>query len=331
MLAAVATLSIVGAVVLLRGSATQLVVDGFPGSPLKCLDKPTVERIRSDPNSLMTAYSACHQELSERLKNFGFDEWGMKASFAALSAHAMAPYGPSIKLELADLLAEQHLDCDNYAVLTGHFVHILLPDHPDTFAVIGLDGGKVGNHAQVFLRVAERRRILADPTVGIIAATGYNELLSGKSVQPDMVQAFYAYNDPDILKFGKVVSEAITSGGYQPSDMLYYFPDLEGYLSFSHSLERKWTDPLDVDAIVRSFPTPRSRGPQKRAHCDASQEQILRPDISAKPVLDAYNVSLGSGLSKRASAARGGLRSSARGLVWADISATSPETSIVVF
>jgi len=201
-------------------------------------------------------YSACHDELSERLASLFLGEWGLKAAFAALAAHEMAPYGTSTQLGLAALLREQHLDCDNYAALTGHFVHILLPDHPNTFAVIGLDGGKLGNHAQVILKTGQHGHILADPTVGIIAATSYNKLLSGKPVPSEKVQAFYAHNDPQILKFGKVVYDTITSGRIRPSNMLYYFSDLQEYLRFSYAVGSAWTDPPDVEAIVRAFPTP---------------------------------------------------------------------------
>jgi hypothetical protein len=229
---------------------------GFPGSSLTCLGGTTIEGIRSDPNNgLAAAYSTCHDELSKRLANFDFDEWGLKATFAALTAHMMAPYGKSGEIELEALLREQHLDCDNYAALTGHFVRILIPDHPSTFAIIGLDGGKVGNHAQVILRVAEDRRILADPTVGIIAATSYNRLLSGNPVPLEKVEAFYAYNDPEILKFGKTVYDAIIHGSYRPSDMLYYFENMDSFIRFSSGLGKVWTSPPDVDAIAALFPT----------------------------------------------------------------------------
>jgi hypothetical protein len=74
---------------------------GFPGSPLTCLGGPTIEGIRSDPNDgLAAAYSTCHDELSKRLANSDFDEWGLKATFAALAAHVMAPYGESVQIEL---------------------------------------------------------------------------------------------------------------------------------------------------------------------------------------------------------------------------------------
>src|SRR5437868_12937857 len=77
------------ALVLAAGAASPLqqslggrVIGGFPGNALACLDKPTIEKIRSDPNkSLVAAYSACEDELSKRLTNFGLDELGPKASF----------------------------------------------------------------------------------------------------------------------------------------------------------------------------------------------------------------------------------------------------------
>jgi len=256
-------LSVLATVAAAQDSGRMAEIGGFPGRPLKCLDGSTVEKIRSDPSTLTVVYSDCHHELSERLASFGFDEQGLKAAFAAISAHAMAPYGSSQKFDLADLLREQHLDCDNYAVLTGYFVRILLPDHPDTFAMFGVDGGKVGNHAQVLLKVAEHWRILADPTVGIIAMTDYNALLSGKPVPPEQVRAFYAYNDPEVLKFGAVVYDAITSGAYRPSDALYYFWDLQRYISFARSIEAVSKDPPDVDAIVRLTPTPGARHLEK--------------------------------------------------------------------
>ena len=140
---------LVGSGFLLRQDlAVRRAVSGFPGKPLACLTRHMINGIRSDPRGgLVVAYSACRGELSIRLANFDFDEWGLKAVFAVLGAHAMAPYGGSAQFELQALLRERQLDCDNYAALAGHFIQILLPDHPNTFAIVGLDGGRVGNHA----------------------------------------------------------------------------------------------------------------------------------------------------------------------------------------
>jgi hypothetical protein len=231
-------------------------VTGFPGAPLKCLSQSSIEAIRNDPGQIFSGYSVCRDELSERLRHFGLDEWGLKAAFAAISAHAMAPYGNSVAVDLPILLREKYLDCDNYAALTGHFVDLLLPDHPGTFTVIGLQGKKIGNHAQVILRVAEEHRILADPTLGIIADIDYDALLSGRPVLPEKIQVFYVHSDPNIIAFGKTVYTAILSGSYLPSDLLYYFADMKSFLRFSHAIEPAFATPIDVDKIADALPTP---------------------------------------------------------------------------
>jgi hypothetical protein len=124
---------------------------------------------------------------------------------------------------------------------------------------------------------------LADPTVGIIAAAGFNEILSGKPVPSEKVVAFYAYDDPEIIKFGNKVYSAITSGGYRPSDLLYYFSDLRSYVSFSRALGRVWSDPPDIDAIARFFPTPGATA-LKRNLVAALPQKKLEAQVVQKPI-----------------------------------------------
>lgn len=232
-------------------------VSGFPGSPLKCLDRTQIEVIRNEPSALNAAYVSCQSELAERLRDLKLDEWGLKASFAVIAAHAMAPYGQSSAFELPVLMREKFLDCDNYAALTGYFVAILLPDHPRTFSVVGFEGKTIGNHAQLILRVGAHHRILADPTVGIIADVGYNALLSSKPVPAEKIQAFYAHHDADILKFGNTVYSAIASGSYRPSDLLYYFDSMKRFLIFSYAVQPAFEQkPINVDKIMSELATP---------------------------------------------------------------------------
>jgi hypothetical protein len=266
-------LSALGAAFQIQKSASLAAIEGFPGSPLQCLDKSTIEKIRRDVGSLGTAYSACRDELSKRLSSFHLDENGLKAAFAALAAHAMAPYGNSEKLELAELLQEQHLDCDNYAVLTGYFVGLLLPDLPRAFRVLGVQSKEIGNHAQVILRVGKHQHILADPTVGIIAETGYNKLLAGEAVPPEKIEAFYAFADPDIVAFGKKVYAAIAQGRYRPSDLLYYFSDIDSLVKWSYAVKPIFGAKLiNSDEIASVLPTPGGVRLRRQLAADAARK-----------------------------------------------------------
>jgi hypothetical protein len=229
--------------------AFMLSISAADASPLRCLSGPQVASVRESPSRLVDAFSECRAEIGSRLVNFSEDE--LKAAFAAVAAHASAPYGQSMAVRLADLLKEPDLDCDNYASLTGHFLNILLPGR-HTFGMAGFDGGAVGNHAQVFITV-DGQGIFADPTFGIIAKATFDHVLQGRSVEP--VHIFE--HNPNAVS--ATIISALRAGKYKPSDILYYYHSIDDYITYLESAAADWENPKhNVDKIVRPFPTPAS-------------------------------------------------------------------------
>jgi hypothetical protein len=245
------------AIVLTLGHWSLALADPFPGTPLQCLDVDAVAEIRSDPQLLSDVYDRCRSEFAKRLDGFELGDDDLRAAFAVMAAHAMAPYGNSTVFDLPTLLAEPVLDCDNYAALAGHFVRILLPGRPHVFAVAGFDGGAVGNHAQVFLSLQRGRQLLADPTIGLIADIGFNDLLRGKKLAAESVVVMHMHKDKDIDGFGNRVYQALVAGSYEPSDLLYYIDGLDRFINYSERIAPFFSQKsIDIPRLLEFFPTP---------------------------------------------------------------------------
>jgi hypothetical protein len=222
------------------------------GVTLECLSREVIESIRRNPPEILSAYNGCQSDLQRHLESWGLRRDQRYAIFAALVAHRMAPYGESLALTLDDLLAARQLDCHTYVALTGYLLRFL-PASDYRLRFLGFDGGVIGNHAQLLFETRDQS-ILLDPTIGMIAMIGYDELMMGAKVDPDRVFSAFAYKDSDIDLFERRVVDAVIEGRYRPSDALYYFQSLDDYIAFSRSTERYWKS--DLRQIVRSFPAP---------------------------------------------------------------------------
>jgi hypothetical protein len=259
--------SIIGVLVLamLRVPAVSSVAASpFPGEPLHCLDARAVETIRSEPEELRQEFEICRPELEQRLAGLQLAERGHRAAFATIAAHAMAPYANSRVFDLPSLLREPGMDCDNYAALVGHFFRILIPAEPNGFAVAGFVGGAVGNHAQIFFSLSGEPPLLGDPTIGLVAAEGFDDLLSGKPVPPERIFVAHMHEDKLIDAFGDRVFAAIEGGRYRPSDLLYYFDSMDRFISFSMKLDSLMARrPRPIQEIMGLFPTPAAASLEK--------------------------------------------------------------------
>ncbi len=178
----------------------------------------------------------------------------LKAVFAGVAAYAMLPYKRSRAVRLDDLLKEPGLDCDNYATLTGHFLNILLPGAHD-FAMVGFDGGAVGNHAQVFVTV-ERRQMLLDPTFGIVADASFDDVLQGRPVASDHIYDFTIRDDPPTYNQRKLVLRALGEGAYKPSDLLYFYNSVEEYIDVADQYDQIVKGPHQTYDATRLFHSP---------------------------------------------------------------------------
>jgi hypothetical protein len=187
--------------------------------PLSCLTSELLDQIRQDVTNIMPAYESCKDELVNKTYNLQLSEDHLKGVFAMAVANALAPYGQSSATTLDDLLEEDALDCDNYAILTGYLIEELtLGEY--SYRIVGFDGGAVGNHAQSFLAI-DGKEILLDATIGLVADIDLDSLLAGQKVPADKMVLLYAWNDPDILLFAEKVVDALVNGEYKPSDVIY--------------------------------------------------------------------------------------------------------------
>ncbi len=199
-----------------------------PAVPMKtvlaCLTPGVIETVKLIPFGMSWAYKTCGSELHADLGSHfdDLDESGRELVFASIVAHEFASYGTSYKVCLRDIVTEQHLACDNYAYLTMQLVK-LLPMPPPSGAVrmLGFDHGTVGNHAQLFL-VDGRLPVMVDPTIGLVAATSLEGLLTGVPVAANDLVSFYAWADPYIRDvFVPRVYNSVHDGLYRPDDVIY--------------------------------------------------------------------------------------------------------------
>jgi hypothetical protein len=228
----------------------------FPGKPLACLTAQALAKIQADPQrNLAVAYTACRSEFAERLRAFDLKDNDQRLLFSSIVAQALKPYGSSTAVTLPALLNSKFLACDNYVILAGYFAEILVPARKDAMIAIGVDGGVVGNHAQIIFRLSDGREVLADPTVGLFADESFNDLFSGRHVPEDKIVVMHMHNDPATDKFGERVYRAIADGGYRPSDILYYSRGLNDYLAFSDMVAPAFLKG-SIPEIVLHYPTP---------------------------------------------------------------------------
>jgi hypothetical protein len=222
---------------------------------LSCLTQSRIAKVRSKPSSNIGAvYKACNVELTQKTSPLNLNEQQRKIVFLSILANSMAPYGGSRSIRLEDLLSDKVMDCDNYAILTGYFNRIFLGESVH-IKFYGVDGGAIGNHAQLFIG-ENGEQLLLDPTIGLVAKVGFNDLLMGKAVRNDQIRIFRQHNDSNIDFFAKKVLDALLNGKYRPSDLLYYFSSIDEYLEFSNEIAHLWES--DTNALLRRFPTPGS-------------------------------------------------------------------------
>jgi len=200
--------------------------------------------IVSDPSYVSTLYAAERNRfLSDLGSGFAAEiEEHYKLGFCALLAFDLKPYGGSVAVTMADLLAAAALDCDNYAILTWRLFKILNPTVTTNIAAVGWNGGPIGNHAQLIAQKAADQNgngggyWIIDPTVGVMTCGhDFDYVAGGKPlVSAVYLKDFYAACG----RVGTVtdwlhtnVKSALIGGGYRPSQLLYYYVDLDRYVS----------------------------------------------------------------------------------------------------
>lgn len=197
----------------------------------------------ADPAYITTLYQTHRSRFIADLGS-GFAaeiEQHFKFGFCGLVAFDLKPYGASIAVEMADLLAAPALDCDNYAVLMWRLFGLLEPNATTNVAAVGWHNGPVGNHAQMHCHKNADAQgngggyWMVDPTVGVlVCAYGFDGIARGQPVATQYLASFYA-------KCGRVGSStdafhnsvvgALRDGLYRPSQLLYYYVRLDKYIA----------------------------------------------------------------------------------------------------
>lgn len=152
-------------------------------------------------------------------------------AFAAVLAFDLKPYGPATTSNLAAILASPTLNCDEYAVLAVEFFRMVKPGSTSKPALVGWNGGAVGNHAQVVCETPGQPPILCDPTIGVLAhGLSLDLLCKGFRAPAGHVASFFGFaSRANIATFEPLVRNALLQGQYRASDLLYYAPDLEKF------------------------------------------------------------------------------------------------------
>ncbi len=194
------------------------------------LTESDIREIRMDPKKVDDLYpqfrrwaeESHHDSLSE------LSDSELFALYSAFVAYSMAPYGCCTKLGFQDLLNEQRLSCNKYAILTYYlFLKRANATGNDVeFRFVGWDGGAVGNHCQVFV-VSHRRSIMLDPTIGIAAFADFNTVASGKPLPRDQIIDFSTRTE--LEDYRQRVIDALVCGRYKPSDLLYFFEEFDEF------------------------------------------------------------------------------------------------------
>lgn len=202
---------------------------------LNCLSDELIETVRNE-GSLNRALAECRQELQASIEAaFGAtNEDTLRAVLATIVAANFAEYGSSTAIEYSAIASEAFLNCGNTVILVGHLFGL----HDERLRTVGFDGGSIGNHAQL-LYSDPAGDFLLDPTVGIIAKIGFDDLLRGVRIPRSAIK-IYPIKARTIETFRLTVLEALTHGSYRPSDFMYMHETVAEHIS-KGSLENYFT------------------------------------------------------------------------------------------
>jgi len=207
---------------LVRSSVpTEFVNDPVEKAVLTCLTPQLVEGVRAT-KSIEAAFRRCEVDLSRALgPEFShLERADLRAVFATLVAHRMAPYGPSRAVEFDALLAAPALACDNYMLLTAYLAG-------EGMSLVGYNKGKaLGGHAQIFY-ARGKLRLLLDPTVALVALADFDDLMAGSRVPARSIRHFYAGGELDT--FLSLVLHGLLNGKYRRADLIYAYDSLDQY------------------------------------------------------------------------------------------------------
>jgi hypothetical protein len=199
-----------------------------------------VAAVREDLARATRVFGACRAAIARELRASGISPQGEapRAVFAMALAHRFAPYGPASSVRLADLLRYDVLDCDNYIALAFHLYRRAGGRAPVQF--VGWEGGRVGNHAQMWVE-----GMLLDPTLGIATPLPLRRLLAGGHAE----RFADLSSQPPVPGYRERVVGALREGAYRRRDLLYWADELKWFIGAGRL--------LDFDGELRSTGLPR--------------------------------------------------------------------------
>ncbi len=240
--------------------SAELVSSPATESPMKidlaCLTGRDLRKELPSRHGMASIRDACAPELDAAIGGWNLGQIERDAVLSTFVAHHFAPYGSSVAVTYEKLMTEPALDCDNYAMLAGYLFRELQPAERLTY--VGFDGGKIGNHAQAFV-INGPSSVLLDPTVGIVAQIGFDDLLMAHKPAPSHVLVDSRAPEPTLMQFHATVLSAVLEGGYKPSDMLYYLKSIENMIAFSDHAGDFWKSEK-YPMLLLHYPTPGADG-----------------------------------------------------------------------
>ena len=208
--------------------------DNISQIKISCLNKSALADINKNPKSIYKYYIK-YKNCFTRALGYEFlnlNDMGKKIAFASIVAYKLKPYGtpttPPLKMnkDLQKNLLSQYLSCASYVRLTYELYQLIHPITPIKIFFVGWNGGSVGNHAQIFTQYTGIP-LLLDPTIGLIARSTFDQVASGKKISIHEIKSFYSRTD--INAFNEKVINSLLAGEYKPSDLLYFFQNLNDF------------------------------------------------------------------------------------------------------
>lgn len=219
---------------------------------LACLDDFAIQSEIATSAGMLVVRARCRSELALAIADWKLSPLQEDAVLATFVAHRSAPYAGSVAVSREMLVREPGLDCDNYAMLTEYLLRDMHTNARLVF--MGLDGGRIGNHAQALV-VHDGSTLLLDPTIGLVARVSFDALLMGTPVAPEDILVDARVPESAISGLKANVEASLLQGAYRPSHLLYYLEGNESMIAFSDHAGPYWA-PEQHDLLLLHYPTP---------------------------------------------------------------------------
>jgi FtsZ-binding cell division protein ZapB len=250
---------LVGENILLKekiGSLNQEIIEiaKYPKRPVKlsldCLSEDEVNLIKKNPIEINNIFQTCEQELRSKLVSIvpsesypSLNQNDIYIIFVTIVAYQLAPYGDTPHFsKIEDLLDAYTLDCSGYTLLVGYMATLRKENLVDIdMHFVGWQSSAIGNHVQIFFNDHQSGiNLLLDPTIALIAVTTFDQVASGKPIDSYNMADFSSratpysrVNQEIVITYSQVVINALIRGEIKPSDLLYYYENLQHYLGTS--------------------------------------------------------------------------------------------------